>query len=297
MRIATPNQSFEPPEDCVWCVVGVQDSGKGLSQEQLGILFARFSQANPKSDQYGGSGLGLYVSKKLVELHRGFIEVESEPGKGSTFRFAIPAPRASPPAPTDPQLVVPGPNLGPKRSKRPVSSSGRGSATGLSSISSPPTSPQTGLSGLAPLHILGTSRSVRSRGRARLTRWHFAVVEDNLINQKVMMRQLRSQNFVVSLASDGVEALEVLQEDARKTAAVDVEQSEGAYNPIRIVLMDIEMPRMTGLEAVRELRRREEAGEIGRRYPVCAVTGNAREAQKTECLEAGFDDVRHLCFC
>ncbi|GAA5995793.1 uncharacterized protein JCM10292_004752 [Rhodotorula paludigena] len=271
MRIATPNQSFEPPEDCVWCVVGVQDSGKGLSQEQLGILFARFSQANPKSDQYGGSGLGLYVSKKLVELHRGFIEVESEPGKGSTFRFAIPAPRASPPAPSDPQLVVPGPNLGPKRSKRPVSSSGRGSATGLSSISSPPTSPQAGLSGLAPLHIL--------------------VVEDNLINQKVMMRQLRSQNFVVSLASDGVEALEVLQEDARKTAAVDAEQSEGAYNPIRVVLMDIEMPRMTGLEAVRELRRREEAGEIGRRYPVCAVTGNAREAQKTECLEAGFDDV------
>lgn len=73
MRIASTDQSLEPPPDCVWCIVGVEDSGKGLTSEQLKLLFSRFKQANPKTDQYGGSGLGLYVSKKLVELHRGFI--------------------------------------------------------------------------------------------------------------------------------------------------------------------------------------------------------------------------------
>lgn len=71
---------MELAHDNVWVVIGVEDSGKGLSMDELGKLFARFSQANPKSDMYGGSGLGLYVSKKLIELHSGFIEVESLPG-------------------------------------------------------------------------------------------------------------------------------------------------------------------------------------------------------------------------
>lgn len=54
-------------------MVGVEDSGKGLTSDELNLLFQRFVQANPRSDQYGGSGLGLYVSKKLIELHQGFI--------------------------------------------------------------------------------------------------------------------------------------------------------------------------------------------------------------------------------
>lgn len=71
MRVSQP-----PPTQLsngVWVVVAVEDTGRGLSEEELKRLFARFSQAKPSSDQYGGSGLGLYVSKKLVELHRGFI--------------------------------------------------------------------------------------------------------------------------------------------------------------------------------------------------------------------------------
>jgi signal transduction histidine kinase len=79
LRIAEP-EVMELAHDNVWVVIGVEDSGKGLSMDELGKLFARFSQANPKSDMYGGSGLGLYVSKKLIELHSGFIEVESLPG-------------------------------------------------------------------------------------------------------------------------------------------------------------------------------------------------------------------------
>ncbi|KPV74021.1 uncharacterized protein RHOBADRAFT_54592 [Rhodotorula graminis WP1] len=266
MRITSPDQSFEPPEDCVWCVVGIEDSGKGLSAEQLKLLFARFSQANPKSDQYGGSGLGLYVSKKLVELHRGFIEVESQLGRGSTFRFAIPAPRTTPPPVDEAKLKSPTPTLGAGgvRSMRPTSAGGR--------------------------PALATFSSTSSASSVLLAPFSLLIVDDNAINRSVMKRQLKLQNFEVTTASDGQEALDILMKDAALAAAAGADADE-AHNPIRCVLMDIEMPVMDGMSAVRELRRREKAGEISRRYPVCAVTGNARDAQKRECLAAGFDDI------
>lgn len=72
MRVAqSPNPNVQ---DGVYIVVGVEDNGKGLTEEDLQKLFARFSQANPRSDQVrypSSSGLGLYISKKLVELHSG----------------------------------------------------------------------------------------------------------------------------------------------------------------------------------------------------------------------------------
>lgn len=123
MRVASAPIPAAPPGH-LWIVVGVKDSGKGLSEDDLKKLFARFSQANPKSDSYGGSGLGLYVSKKLVELHSGFIEVESTPGhvrlRSSPFSYSL-ADEASrdphsdspfpvrvddPPAPTRQNLLV-----------------------------------------------------------------------------------------------------------------------------------------------------------------------------------------------
>lgn len=68
-------------------MIGVSDTGKGLDREEMAKLFARFSQANPQTDQYGGAGLGLYISRELVGLQNGFMEVESKKGLGSTFRF------------------------------------------------------------------------------------------------------------------------------------------------------------------------------------------------------------------
>lgn len=78
---ATEVTPSKPRADEVWVTLGVKDTGKGLSESDLSRLFARFSQANPKTDQYGGSGLGLFVSKTLVTLHKGFIEVESKLGE------------------------------------------------------------------------------------------------------------------------------------------------------------------------------------------------------------------------
>lgn len=81
--------------DELFLSVSVQDSGKGMNEEELKLLFNRFSQASPKTyKQYGGSGLGLFISRELTDLQDGQIGVHSEPDKGSTFSFYIKARRA-----------------------------------------------------------------------------------------------------------------------------------------------------------------------------------------------------------
>ena len=72
--------------------VSVQDDGEGITPEKKELLFTRFSQLErkPGSDGYKGTGLGLAICKEIVGLHRGRIEVESEPGRGTTFLVALP---------------------------------------------------------------------------------------------------------------------------------------------------------------------------------------------------------------
>jgi signal transduction histidine kinase len=72
----------------------IEDTGRGLTVDEKKLLFMRFSQASPRTHaQYGGSGLGLFISRQLTELHGGQIGVGSEAGVGSTFAFYIKAKR------------------------------------------------------------------------------------------------------------------------------------------------------------------------------------------------------------
>ncbi|GAA5982210.1 hypothetical protein JCM5350_007698 [Sporobolomyces pararoseus] len=267
MRVSSlGSDSQEENPNSVWIVVGVADNGRGLSDEELRKLFARFSQANPRSDQVRyptSSGLGLYISKKLVELHSGFIEVESRLGVGSVFSFAIPAQRAEPQSPgvTSPISSIPI-GSGARTSKRPLTSpvpseiprGNKSSKTGPG-----PSSPGEELPPRPPVKVL--------------------VVEDNLVNQKILCRQLKNAGYDTQVANNGLEALEAFEKDS----ATD--------RSIKVCLCDIQMPVLDGLSAVRILRQKEKTGEIARRYPCIAVTGNARQAQQDECLQAGFDHV------
>ena len=74
-----------------WVVFEVQDTGIGMTPEQLQRLFQAYTQAGPEIQRtYGGTGLGLSLSRELVGLLKGRIEVDSEPGKGSTFTVILP---------------------------------------------------------------------------------------------------------------------------------------------------------------------------------------------------------------
>ena len=69
----------------------VSDTGIGMNPEQLGKVFEEFTQAESStSKNYGGTGLGLPISKKIAEMMGGIMEVESEEGKGTTFSITIP---------------------------------------------------------------------------------------------------------------------------------------------------------------------------------------------------------------
>ena len=81
----------EPDETKVNLILEVQDTGIGIPKDQQEHIFGAFSQvAGQSTRKFGGTGLGLTITKRLTEMMRGKVEVQSEPGWGSTFRFVFP---------------------------------------------------------------------------------------------------------------------------------------------------------------------------------------------------------------
>src|SRR5436190_24294450 len=75
-----------------WVTLSVADTGIGMTQEQTGKLFQEFSQASSTTaSKYGGTGLGLVISRRFCQMMGGDIAVASEPGKGSVFTVRLPS--------------------------------------------------------------------------------------------------------------------------------------------------------------------------------------------------------------
>jgi CheY-like chemotaxis protein len=106
---------------------------------------------------------------------------------------------------------------------------------------------------------------------------------DNLVNQRVMAQQLKRAGYVVAVANHGLEALDHIKKSCYA----------GSKNgtSLDIVLCDVEMPVMDGLEFMRTVRKMEAQGILKGHLPVIAVTANARAEQQTSALEAGMDSV------
>jgi hypothetical protein len=157
----------------IYLTLMVTDTGVGMTTLEIKKLFGKFEQASERTSiRYGGSGLGLFVSQKLAEKQGGEIGVKSEPNKGSTFAFYL-------------------------KSKT--------------------TTKEYGVPIIEPAHLASPIRAATGAVKndvfiPDLKQMHVLLVEDNLVNQKVVLRQLLKAGCVVSLANHGVEALEVLRE-------------------------------------------------------------------------------------
>jgi len=216
--LATKPESAEPAIDFV-----VQDTGIGLSAEQLARLFQPFEQADSSTTRrFGGTGLGLVISRRLAHMLGGDVVVASQPGTGSTFTLRLPT----------------------------------GSLAGVRLVAEGDAAPPTPA---AP------ETDVRLDGRV-------LVAEDTRDSALVIATMLRRA---------GAEAVTV--DDGRK--AMELALSESASGrPFALLLMDLHMPVLDGLQATRELR------AAGYHLPIAALTANSMPEDRAECIAAGCDD-------
>lgn len=201
----------------------ISDTGIGLTEEQISRLFQNFQQADAStSRKYGGSGLGLVISKNLAELMHGEVGVLSTPGEGSTFWFTARLLIAHSPVPALPD------------------------------------------SGQQTAQVQADIEIQKSLYGARIL-----LAEDNFINQQVASEMLSYGGYQVAVADDGQMALDMLE--------------AGEYD---LVLMDMQMPVMDGLQATLRIRSQPRFAKL----PIIAMTANARQEDQERCLASGMND-------
>ena len=193
------------------------DTGIGIPPEKKESIFKSFAQSDlATTRKYGGTGLGLTITKKLVELQGGTITVESTPGRGSTFFVTMPF------------------DLAEKMKQKET----------VEQEDFPPFE--------KTMKIL--------------------VVEDNAINQFVVVKLLKEWNLMADVANNGKEALEYLKQ----------------YH-YRLVLMDLQMPVMDGIDATKRIRRNG-ADVLWPEIPIIGLSANAFAEVKEKVMKAGMND-------
>lgn len=346
LRIAAP--AGEAQGQVPLCVT-VQDTGIGMDAEQLALLLGPGQHGNGTMPwRYGGTGLGLALTQRLVQLMGGSLDAHSQPGQGSRFdlRVTLPLdPHGLAPAPLRPQRLLlakaktecreatlallrhlglglglassadtastrtmlddarhsgqpfdwllldwqlPGQGttaaelLAQLRRDHPAlriaaicpPETGNGSdaaqaqprALGARALCASPLLPADLRRLLSDAPVGGHPAGADAQSLAGL---RVLLVEDHPINQEIALRLLGSRGAKVELASNGQQALDLLQ--ARGPAAFD------------LVLMDLQMPVLDGLSATRRLRQLPEFNHL----PVLAMTAHALAEERAQCLSAG----------
>jgi signal transduction histidine kinase/CheY-like chemotaxis protein/HPt (histidine-containing phosphotransfer) domain-containing protein/Tfp pilus assembly protein PilF len=196
----------------------VSDTGIGIPKDKLHTLFESFRQVqNSDTRRYGGTGLGLSIARQLVEAHGGTIDVQSEPGRGTTFSFRLVYPQGS----------------------------------------------------LERLHDRMMEEQ-KADGRM-LTGLRILLTDDNEYNRMVASETIQSKaDVTIDEAANGEEAIRQME-----------------LNDYDVVLMDIRMPVMNGLEATRYIR--SKLPHPKNKTPVIALTASMLRGDVDMCTDAGMD--------
>jgi polar amino acid transport system substrate-binding protein len=197
----------------------VIDTGIGLSTSQIDKLFKPFTQGDASiTRKYGGTGLGLYISKQLVELLDGTIWVESKENKGSVFLFEIPLPQR-----------------------------------------------------METIEPKVDNQKIQENQRQFLNQ-KILVVDDNEINQEIIKGLLEDSGILTTQVYNGKEAID-----------------EICLNPYKynLILMDMKMPVMSGLEASEIIRKHNTT------IPIVVITANTLPSDKEIALASGINDYLH----
>ena len=229
----------------------VRDTGPGIPEESLDTLFDKYTQTDTGKSAADSTGLGLTIAKAFAELLGGDIEVESEVGKGTTFRLSISCDEISGEAVIDS-----------KDDDEPVEAA----APGLPGSDA----------GDRPVPKPASARAPRIRRLADdQPEVRILIAEDQLPNRLLLRKLLEPAGFVLREAQDGEAAVEAWRE----------------WSP-DLILMDEQMPKMTGREATRTIV--VEANEEGRddvAVPVIvALTALALDQSRSAAIEAGCSD-------
>jgi len=200
----------------LWLSARVEDTGAGITNEQLQKLFEPFSQAEHGLNTQEGTGLGLAISRQYARLMGGDLKVSSSPGSGSIFRFDIPIERG------DAAVAI-------RRS--------------------------------APRRVIGI--------RAGTQAPKILVVDDQLENRDWLMKLLTAIGFSVRSADNGAAAIRNWEE----------------WNP-GLILMDVHMPIMNGIEATRRIK----ADPRGKETVIVTLTASALDDDRRAVIQGGADD-------
>ncbi len=336
--------------------IAVRDTGIGIPLEKQQTIFGKFEQADSSTTRrYGGTGLGLAISRRLVEMMGGQMELDSEPGKGSTFRFdvflevvdvpedartrlpgqvsgtrvlvvddnatnrlilneilrgwgmkprcvrgvdeGIAALRAAAGTPDQFRIVISDVNM-PERDGFELAAEIRSDSRLADTVIVMLTSgdrvedvrrceqlrtnahifkpvKQSELFNVVARELGALQASDETPGTDDdesdcIRPLRILLAEDSIVNQTLAIGVLGQWGHQIEVAENGVQAVDL-----------------SARNDFDLILMDVQMPEMDGIQATQQIREREQNSD--RRVPIIAMTANAMPGDREECLAAGMD--------
>ncbi len=233
--------------------ISVRDTGPGMTSEQVSKLFQPFMQVdNSMSRGFSGAGLGLAISKQLVDLMGGRIAVQSTPGRGTEFTVRLPL------------IAAPDGSGG-------TGDSGHGkprTASASDTAIRPGASERLALAG-GGWGAVATSIA----GPALLEGCRILVAEDGPDNARLICHHLRTAGAIVTHVWDGRGALRLVEG-----------RGDGDEAPFDLILLDMQMPVMDGYAATENMRAH------GVTLPIVALTAHSTPADRARCTEVGCTD-------